>query len=194
MLAGNSRVTTSLNTISWSTSPVSCVPRPCSRLRSQHSKVAAAEPIVTLSFVTLEAPSEPLVVECSSGEQLRACMLENKVGAGNNSSRACYQKAVLGAAPSIYGSLIGHSKPCITCCFLTCGCCLGISHVFQPGTSNSPSHPTNHCSCSSTAVHLCCCMSESGHPICHKMAATACVSCIEHSVKRARSWNVCHGV
>jgi hypothetical protein len=34
---------------------------------------------VTLKFVTPEALNEPIVIECPSGEQLRACMLENKV-------------------------------------------------------------------------------------------------------------------
>lgn len=34
---------------------------------------------MTLQIFTPEA-SEPLEVECPSGEQLRACMLDNKVG------------------------------------------------------------------------------------------------------------------
>lgn len=57
------------------------IPRQCIRVRAQQSEAAdAAEPTVTLKFITPEAASEPVVVECPSGEQLRACMLENKVG------------------------------------------------------------------------------------------------------------------
>jgi len=56
------------------------IPRQCIRVRAQSEAADAAEPTVTLKFITPEAASEPVVVECPSGEQLRACMLENKVG------------------------------------------------------------------------------------------------------------------
>jgi hypothetical protein len=47
--------------------------------RMVRAQAAEAEPSITLKFVTPESPNDPLVVECPSGEQLRACMLDNKV-------------------------------------------------------------------------------------------------------------------
>ena len=65
-----------------SSSTWGAAPRRCANTAtSVRTRAASADPVVTLRFLQTEdgGGAEPVVVECPSGEQLRAVMIENKV-------------------------------------------------------------------------------------------------------------------
>lgn len=74
--------------------------------RMVRAQAADAEPSITLKFMMPEAPNDPVVVECPSGEQLRAAMLENKVRAVCQQSRpSASSQAANQGVPAAHNSM-----------------------------------------------------------------------------------------
>lgn len=59
------------------------------------AEAGAAEPHISITFVAPDPQQQPVTVQCPSGEQLRACMLENKAsrhsgGGGTGVTNVCW--------------------------------------------------------------------------------------------------------